>query len=154
MKRLIPVLVVAALALGLPPTARPADGPTVVTLDSPSPLLQIRLMVKTGSAHDPAGKEGLAGLTAQALLQGGYGDPADPVTKEMLAERTLPWGDDARPDVLVDKQATTFSFTVPRNVLDEYVESIFEPLLARPVFAEAEIARLVEEAETSLNQLR
>lgn len=90
-------------------------GPNLVTLPSSSPLYQIQIMVRTGSADDPVGKEGTAALVAQALIEGGFGDPKNPVTKEKLAEITRPWGDAATPQVLVDKQATTFSMVVPRD---------------------------------------
>ena len=52
-------VVALALALLLGACAETADlaGPTVVTVDSPSPLLQIRLMVGVGSASEQVGME-------------------------------------------------------------------------------------------------
>jgi predicted Zn-dependent peptidase len=57
-----------------------AQTPKVVTLGSPAPLVEIKVMVKAGSAADPEGLEGLANLTGQMLIEGGYGDQK-PVTK-------------------------------------------------------------------------
>src|SRR5437016_11413578 len=66
-------------------------GQNLVTLPSSSALYQIRIMVRTGSADDPQGKEGTANLAAKALIEGGFGDAKSPVTKEKLAEITRPW---------------------------------------------------------------
>ena len=46
-----------------------ADAPPVVTLDSAAPMLEIKVMVKAGSAADPAELEGLAYLTAESLIE-------------------------------------------------------------------------------------
>ncbi len=40
----------------------------LVTLPSDSPLYTIRIMVRTGSAYDPPGKEGTSDLTARMLI--------------------------------------------------------------------------------------
>lgn len=72
-------------------------GPNLVTLPSSSSLYQIQIMVRTGSADDPVGKEGTASLVARALIEGGFGDPKNPITKEKLADTTRPWGDAATP---------------------------------------------------------
>lgn len=142
------------LTLGLllaPLAAHAADGPELVTLDSPSPLVELRVMVDAGSSDDPVGKEGLASLTASLLLEGGFGDPADPVTKEDLAARTRAWGGGASPSVRVAKEATTFRMRVPRDVVDEYVETVFGPLFTRPLFDGDELERLRKEGTVNLS---
>lgn len=132
-----------------------ADTPQVVTLDSASPLLEIRVMVKVGSSVDPDGMEGLAAIASDAVLEAGFGPADAPVTKELLAEITAPWGSGARPGAFTAKQAITYSMTVPRDVLDEFVERIFQPMFTAPHFEEAEVERLVRESETYLSgQLR
>src|SRR4051812_29841559 len=45
----------------------------MIALPSPSPLYQIQIMVRAGSANDPAGKEGTASLLGDALIEGGFG---------------------------------------------------------------------------------
>jgi zinc protease len=140
-----------ALALGLLlalPAA--AQGPQVVTLDSPAPLVQIRVMVRAGSAADPAGKEGLARLTGQMLIQGGFGDAKAPVTKERLAEITRPWGEGAYPRVSATKEVTVFTMTVPREHVAAYVRQVFQPLFTQPRFEAKELDRLRGEALQSL----
>lgn len=114
----------------------------VVTLDSKSPLVQVKIMIQAGSAQDPKGKEGTAQLTGQLLTQGGFGDPKAPVTKERLAELTRPWGSGAYPSVGVFKESTIISAEVPREVFDRYVESVLAPMLTRPLFASQELDRM------------
>jgi zinc protease len=121
-------------------------GPNLATISSSSSLYQIQIMVRTGSADDPAGKEGTASLVAQALIEGGFGDPKNPVTKEKLAEITRPWGDAATPQVLVDKQATTFSVVVPRDAYPEFVARVLKPMFTQPLWTQAELDRLRREA--------
>ncbi|HVO80098.1 MAG TPA: pitrilysin family protein [Terriglobales bacterium] len=125
-------------------------GPNLVTLPSSSSLYQIQIMVQTGSADDPVGKEGTANLVARALIEGGFGDPGNPVTKEKLAEITRPWGDAATPQVLVDKQATTFSVIVPRDAYPEFVARVLKPMFTQPLWMQAELDRLRREALTEI----
>jgi zinc protease len=121
-------------------------GQNLVTLPSSSPLYQIQIMVRTGSADDPAGKEGTANMVANALIEGGFGNAGNPVTKEKLAEITRPWGDAALPKVLVDKETTTFTVTVPRNAYPEFVNSVLKPMFLQPLWLQAELDRLRREA--------
>lgn len=147
------VFLTLLILLTLVPTA--TAGPEVVTLDSSSPLISIRIMVRAGSAMDPAGREGLAALTAEALLDGGYGPDGAVVTKEELARRTQAWGQGARPSFSVNREVSIISMTVPRNALQVYADEILAPLLNTPRFEEAEVERLKNEAKTYLTgQLR
>jgi zinc protease len=136
------LLVLMLLAV---PLALAAQEPKVLTVDSSSPLLEVKVMVKAGSAADPAGLEGLAYLTGRLLLEGSYGDPKKPVTKEQLAEITRPWGEGAYPRVQVSKESTTFSVTIPREVFTEYVARVLRPLFTQPLFASAELDRVRKE---------
>ena len=152
--------VLLVLALGLAATlslaqqaptkrklAAPADLPAnVVTLASPSPLYEVQIMVRAGSAQDPAGKEGTAYLVGRTLLEGGFGDPRNPVTKEKLAEITRPWGEGAYPQVRVDKETTVLSMTVPRDVFPQFVARVLKPMLTEPLFMEVELERIRKEA--------
>jgi zinc protease len=125
-------------------------GPRIITLASTSPLYIVKIMVRTGSIDDPAGKEGLAGLLAQSLIEGGFGDPKNAITKEKLAEITRPWGSQAMPAVRVDKQTTTISMTVPRDVFPQFVNTVLKPMLTQPLFLENEVNRLRTEALTGI----
>jgi len=126
--------------------AASAPLPRMFLLPSSSPLYTVKIMVMAGSVDDPAGKEGVANLAAHALLEGGFGDPKNPVTKEKLAEITRPWGTEAMPSVQVDKQTTTFSMRVPKSDFPQFVSAVLQPMFSRPLFQQKEIDRLRSEA--------
>ena len=150
--RLLAVLCVLFLQATLAPAqqaatkhkpAAPAElPPNVVTLASPSPLYEVEIMVHAGSANDPMGKDGAASLLGRMLLEGGFGDPRYPVTKEKLAEITRPWGEAAYPQVRIDKETTTFSMTVPRDAFPQFVVRVLKPMLTQPLFLQAELERI------------
>src|SRR5438477_6967665 len=161
MRRLTAVLIAvlmaasAAVAQGVPPakakrsattTKAAAMAGNIVSMPSPSPLYQIQIMVRAGSANDPAGKEGTASLVGDALIEGGFGSAKAPVTKEKLAEITRPWGDAALPQVRVDKQATTISVLVPKENLQQFLAQVLRPMLQQPLFDAKEVDRLKKEA--------
>jgi zinc protease len=157
MRRVAAVLILisaVAFAQAKPKHVKPAAGTqaaaastaNLVALPSPSSLYQIQIMVRAGSANDPAGKEGTASMVASTLIQGGFGDPKAPMTKEKLAEITRPWGDAATPEIRVDKQATVISVTVPKENLPEFLAKVLKPMLQQPLFQENEIERLRKEA--------
>jgi zinc protease len=132
-------------AAQIQPRQQAAPQAEVITLPSSSPLYAVRIMVRTGSADDPAGKEGTANLVAQMLIEGGFGDPKNPVTKEKLAEITRPWGEAATPSVLVDKQATTFMMRVPADALPKFLAQVLRPMMNQPLWLPAELDRLRRE---------
>jgi predicted Zn-dependent peptidase len=147
MNREISLLVCMLLAFSLSGAGiRAKESPVVVSVPSPSPLVQIALMFRAGSTSDPSGKEGLAYLTARSLLEGGFRDGDRTVTKEELALITRPWGGAASPTVRVAKEATTFYITVPAEVMETYIERVLKPMLAAPLFDESELNRLRSEA--------
>ncbi len=122
----------------------------LVTVSSNSPLYQVKIMVRTGAADDPAGKEGTANLVARALIEGGFGNPQAPVTTQKLAEITRPWGDAAFPTVLVDKQSTTFSVMVPRASWAQYVARVLRPMFTQPLWLPKEVDRLRRDTLTDI----
>lgn len=128
-----------------PAAAEASARPQVVTFASPSQLYEVQIMVRAGSADDPAGKEGTANVVAQMLIEGGFGDPKNPVTKEKLADITRPWGEAALPHVRVDKQTTTFSMTVPRDSFVEFIRRVLQPMLQQPLFLSNEVDRIRKE---------
>jgi len=128
------------------PAAPPEIPANVVTLPSASPLYEVQIMVLAGSAEDPRGKEGTASLVGRMLIEGGFGDPKNPVTKEKLAEITRPWGYAAYPQVRVDKETTTFTMEVPRDVFPQFVARVLKPMLTQPLFLQAELERIRKEA--------
>lgn len=137
-----------------PPPPYTPGAPRVATLDSRAPLITIRVMITHGSTSDPAGKEGLASLTADAVTDGGFRSGGQVVTKDKLAEMTIPWGSGARPSVFTTARATTFYFTAPREVIGKYVNDVLRPMLTEPIFEAAEIARLKNETLSQISSIR
>jgi zinc protease len=148
------ILASATAALALAQTSRPKKSKmakpqnlhvfssNLLTVPSPSPLYEVKIMVRAGSAEDSPGREGTANLVARGLIEGGFGAPKSPVTTQKLAAITRPWGDRAFPKVLVDKQSTTFSVAVPRDAFSEFVDQVLAPMLQRPLWLDGEMDRL------------
>lgn len=130
--------------------AKAASGNNIITIASPSPLVNLKIMVQVGSADDPAGKEGVASMISDAMVEAGFGDPKSPVTKETLAEITRPWGDAAMPSARVDKQVTTISATVPKSAMPQFVAQVLKPMLNQPLWDAKEIDRLRTESLSSI----
>jgi zinc protease len=137
-----------------PPPAYTPGEPRVATLDSRAPLVTIRVMITHGSTSDPAGKEGLAALVSDAVTDGGFRHGSEVVTKEKLAEMTMPWGSGARPSVFSSARTTTFVFTAPRELIGKYVSDVLRPMLTEPVFAAEEIDRLKNETLSQISSIR
>jgi len=137
-----------------PPPAYTPGEPRVATLDSRAPLVNIRVMITHGSTSDPGAKEGLANLVSDAIADGGFRSGGNIVTKERLAETTMPWGSGARPTVFTSARTTTFLFTAPREVIGQYVTDVLRPMLTEPVFAAEEIERLKNETQSQISSIR
>ncbi len=121
----------------VPATASPASGSGIelVTLPSPqSPIVAIRAFFRTGSIDDPAGKEGLADLTASVV---GAGATAKRSYKE-LVDALYPLA--ANVAANVDREVTVFSLVVHREKLDEATALLAE-VLTQPAFAANDLER-------------
>src|SRR5207302_606115 len=119
-----------------------------VLIPNRSPLVSFRILFMTGSASDPAGKEGLASLTAAILADGGtrtktYAE----ITDAMYPMATsFQWQ--------VDKEMMVFSGTTHADNLEKYYSLVREMLLD-PGFREDDFQRRREGAITYLkNSLR
>jgi zinc protease len=119
-----------------------------VLIPNRSPLVSFRILFMTGSASDPAGKAGLASLTAAMLAEGGtrtktYAE----ITDAMYPMATsFQWQ--------VDKEMTVFSGTTHVDNLGKYYSLIREMLLD-PGFRDDDFQRLKEDAINYLkNSLR
>jgi len=150
------VLFLGALALGSAGIAQtkpaPAAAPKpveLVTLPSPgSPLVAIRAFFVTGSMDDPAGKEGLADLTASVV---GAGATKKHAYKD-LVDALYPLA--ASIETQVDREATVFSMVVHKDKLDE-ATSLLAEVLTQPAFDAQDIERHRKEGESYLTtQLR
>jgi zinc protease len=118
-----------------------AIAPAAETLLQPSesPLIAIRILVRTGAASDPDGKEGVAALTAAMLAGGGTAQRSyDEIVEEMFPMATSV-------GVQVDKEMTVFSGTTHVENLDAYYATLREMLLD-PGWREDDFQRLKDEA--------
>jgi zinc protease len=102
---------------------------------SSSPLVSFRLLFMTGSASDPAGKEGVASLTAAMLAEGGSRALSyDEIVEAMYPMATsFSWQ--------VDKEMTVFSGTTHADNLEKYY-GLVRGMLLDPGFREDDFARL------------
>jgi zinc protease len=100
-----------------------------------SPLVSFRLLFMTGSASDPAGKEGVASLTAAMLAAGGSRSMSyNEIVEAMYPMATsFSWQ--------VDKEMTVFSGTTHVDNLDKYY-GLVRDMLLDPGFREDDFARL------------
>src|SRR5215212_2237130 len=132
------------------PTSAAKAAPIASVLEpSQSPLVSFRLLFMTGAASDPAGKEGVAALTAAMLAEGG----SRAMPYEQITEAFYPMA--AGFGSQVDKEMTVFSGTTHVDNLEKYY-SIIRDMLLDPGFREDDFKRLKEDAlnylKTSLRQ--
>ena len=116
-----------------------AGGMQVVTVPSAgSPLVAIRLLFDAGSIYDPAGKEGLASLTAMMIGQSGTAKRS----YKDLVEALYPMA--ASVDSNTDREVTAISGRIHRDKLADYTALLEEAVLA-PGFAQSDFERNKEQ---------
>ncbi|MFN7918657.1 MAG: pitrilysin family protein [Bryobacteraceae bacterium] len=136
MKRALAILALAA-SLG-------AQNMRVVTLPSQSPLVTFRVVFLTGSASDPAGKAGVASLTAAMLASGGTKQKP----YQQIVEELFPMA--ASIDWQVDKEMTTFSATTHVENLEPFY-ALLRSMLLEPGWRNEDFSRLRDD---QINGLR
>lgn len=111
------------------------------------PLVQLRLVVHAGSAHD-GDLTGLARLTALMLKDGGSGR----MSSSELLSKVEALG--ANLNVRAEADATTFSLAVPSRHLDEALE-LLSSVITKPRFDDREFRKLkVRELERVLGRAK
>lgn len=154
-KRAAGLCLATALALGaIPALAQQGQTPAaaspieVVELPGESPLVSIRLQFGAGSIYDPAGKEGLAALTA--LMIGQAGTQSRSYTD--LLEALYPMA--ANIGTATDREISVIGGTVHRDKLAEYT-ALLEEALLKPGFSQSDFERNKEQLVAFLtNTLR
>jgi zinc protease len=135
----------AALSVGAAEPAG-ASGPAQVLLPSAaSPLVAVRVVFRTGSIDDPAGKEGLAALTATIMAEGATRTRTYPEVIDAL----YPIAGDV--GVQVGKEMTTFFGTIHRDNLARYA-AILEDSILRPKFADDDFQRHRQDASDEISK--
>jgi zinc protease len=110
------------------------------------PIVSVLIAFRSGSAHDPEGRDGLGRITARMLRRGAEGWSAQRI-EETIDALGGELAADASPS------ATTVHFEVIRRSLDPLAD-IVATLLAKPAFDEVELGRLKREAEAELIEAR
>src|SRR6185503_17105104 len=119
----LPVAAPAPLPPGGTPAASvPAPGPGAAAAFTPLaqrtklPQLNVKLLFRVGSAHDPKGKEGLAALAAAMIADAG----SRTMTIAEIKQALFPMA--ASFDAQVDKELTTFTARVHRDNWARFAE--------------------------------
>jgi predicted Zn-dependent peptidase len=134
-------------ALKLPPIQRfklSNDLPVVLMEKHGVPLVQINLLVKAGTAMDPAGKNGLASMTAAMLDEG-----AGPRNALQLADAIDFLG--ANLSAGAGQHTTAIALNTPLSKLDSAL-ALMADVALRPAFAPDELNRQRKERLTTLAQ--
>jgi zinc protease len=108
------------------------------------PTVSVRIMFFAGSRFDPAGKEGLASLTAQLLSDGSTQKNAYTKILELLYPLAASYNANAGVEV------TTFSGRVHKDNLKEYYPLFMDALLS-PAFSEDDFKRIKSNMLNYLN---
>jgi zinc protease len=109
--------------------------PAFLIQRSPSTLLRFKFLFRAGSAHDPAGTEGLAALSAALVAEGGSRD----MRIDEINRALFPMAGSL--DVRVDREMTTFTAVVHRDNLDRFADIVI-PQITAPGLREADFSRL------------
>jgi zinc protease len=121
-------------------SARSAAGAIASVLQpNRSPLVTFRILLMTGSASDPEGKEGVAALTAAMLAEGG----SRRMSYEQIQDAFYPMATSF--SYQIDKEMTVFSGTTHIDNLDRYY-SIISQMLLDPGFRQEDFTRLKTDA--------
>lgn len=124
----------------------PPAGPArfdVLVQRSRVPQVRFKLLFEAGSAHDPAGKEGLAALTAAMVASAGSSERRiDEVTKALF-----PMAGSFSEQI--DKEMTTFTGSIHKDNFNRFMD-IAMPMLLSPGFREEDFRRLKDAQKNAL----
>jgi zinc protease len=120
--------------------------PILIEPSDALPIVSVLIAFRSGSAHDPEERDGLARITARMLRRG-----AADLTSQQIEETIDALGGEFAADA--SPSATTVHFEVIRRNLDPFAD-LMATLLAKPTFDQAELSRLLREAEAELIEAR
>jgi zinc protease len=120
--------------------------PVFVETSRALPFVSVVISFRSGSVHDPPGREGLSRVTARMLRRG-----CDGYTKERIEETIDSLGAEFGADTLMS--GTTASFEVIRRST-EPLSDLVATMLGRPTFSEEELGRLLRESKAELIESR
>jgi zinc protease len=118
--------------------------PRIVASRGDSPLINFRVVFRTGAASDPAGKPGVASLTAAMLAEGGTRE----LTYKQIVDALFPMA--ASVESNVDKEMTVFFGSTHVDNLESYY-ALLRSMLLDPGWREDDLKRL---KDNIINYLR
>ena len=132
-----------------PPAPAPAGmaASTVKVIAQPSalPQLDVKLLFTVGSAHDPAGKEGLAAFAASMIAEAG----SRAMRIDEIRKALFPMAGSF--DAQVDKEMTTFTGSIHRDNWARFLD-IALPMLLEPGLREDDFRRLKDAQMNALKE--
>jgi zinc protease len=138
----------AVPTIDVPPLRTPPPMDTVLLPVANKPIVSFRLVFRSGSVDDPAGKEGLTTLTSDVMAEGG----TKKLSSSELLDALFPMA--AELEVHNDKELTAFVGRVHKDNLDRFFQ-IFTDVLVEPRFDPKELERLRADAVNDVkNHLR
>ena len=120
--------------------------PVFVESSDALPIVSVLVAFRSGSAFDPAGREGLARVAARMLRRGAAG-----LSSQVIEETIDSLGGELAADA--SPSALTVHFEVIRRNLEPFVDLV-ATLLSKPTFDEGELGRLLRESEAELIEAR
>ncbi len=130
-KLLLLILLVAPLTL----FGQTISDSQLLLIGNDSPLVAFRILVPTGSANDPAGKEGLAALTGSLISDGG----TQKNDYQKILELLFPMS--ASYTVQVDKEMTVISGATHKDNLAAFYQ-LYRDAVLSPAFKQEDFNRL------------
>jgi zinc protease len=116
-------------------SAQTGHGPELLALPSPSTLLRFKLMFTAGSAHDPAGREGLAAMSAAMVSDAGSRRmQLDDITRALYPMA-------GSFTTHVDREMTVFTGVIHRDNGEVFRGIVLDQLL-QPGFREEDFSRI------------
>ncbi|MBE0610708.1 MAG: insulinase family protein, partial [Dehalococcoidia bacterium] len=129
-----PAELLSAPSIEAAPSAGAGEVRTIA-LPTASSLVRFKLLFETGSAYDPAGKEGLAAIAASMITEAGSTEMAfDEITRALFPLA-------ASFSAQVDREMTTFTGVAHLDTLEQFL-GIALPQLTRPGFRDEDFQRL------------
>ena len=125
------------------PSAGSGAAAKVVQVQSALPQVRVKLLFRAGSAHDPAGKEGLAALAAAMVAEAGSRERRIDEIRQALFPIAGSF------DAQVDKEMTTFTASVHRDNWPAFAQVVM-PMLLDPGFREEDFRRLKDAQRNAL----
>ena len=125
--------------------AKPGGKLALVLQKSALPQINLKLLFTAGSAHDPAGKEGLASLAAELVADGG----SKALRIDEIKKALFPVAGSFTAQV--DKEMTTFTGVIHKDNLQAFLDVVL-PMLTDPGLRPEDFQRLKDRQRNALVQ--